>query len=470
MPPRCSAEPWDPVTDNACAASYRHLRESVFAIHRRDGAPPDDYVLKSQLARQELQVDKHLLQLLSSYCKADRLEAALDATLLLSQPASLAAARKISEFFVLPALTERIDLIRQAKTGDDTDNAATKRQSKWTHTTDERTIPVAVANVDDRAYRGGASKNMFAGGADDFFSPKPSAMSSVFGSGRKSSTPSASSSKRRKSVPAPSRLAVDSGFGSDGADANESMDVDGGYASPDADERPSSPKRFRSSPSPMDDEVEEESNAAPPKKGQFTWSQKGRTESQADCCPFLLCSSAVNPFAKRAPAAKSAAPAANPFAGKKGGNLKEVKRTDSFFNRVEGTAPPKSKYCLASLAALCFGLTRCDYLQLKRKASELRTVPRPLRNPKQPSLDRNRRHSSEWHLASQTQQRRRAGNERRPKEKRRTERPRHPHPRRSWMLSSRNPKRLCESCREKGRRWRRLRWRRHRSRTRRRAR
>jgi hypothetical protein len=60
---------------------------------------------------------------------------------------------------------------------------------------------------------------------------------------------------------------------------------------------------------------------------------------------------AVNPFAKRVPAAKSAAPASNPFAGKKGGNLKEVKRTDSFFNRVEGTAPPKSTSKIHSLNA-----------------------------------------------------------------------------------------------------------------------
>ncbi|GAA5978941.1 hypothetical protein JCM5350_004184 [Sporobolomyces pararoseus] len=301
----------------------KHLRESVFVSHRRDGAPPDDYVFKSTLAREELQVDKHLLQLVSAYCKAERLEAALDAVLLLSQPASLSAAMKISDFFALPALSERIDLVRAAKTGEDPEDAALKRQSKYAHLNDDRTIPDPIARSNGRSSRrGGASSNMFAPSGDDFYSPRPSGMSSVFGSGRKSSTPQAStSSKRRKSMQAPSNLGVDSGFGSDGGELNESMEVDGGYASQDAqDAQEPSPKRFRSdSPAAMDEEEAlEESNAPPPKK-------------------------AVNPFAKRAPAAKSAAPAANPFAGKKGGNLKEVKRTDSFFNRVEGTAPPKTK-------------------------------------------------------------------------------------------------------------------------------
>ncbi|GAA5895023.1 chromatin-binding protein CTF4 [Sporobolomyces salmoneus] len=298
----------------------KHLRESIFVTHRRDGAPADDYVSKSALAREELQVDKHLLQLISTYCKAERLEAALDAVLLLTQPASLTAAMKISDFFLLPALSERIDIVRAAKTGEDPDDAASKRQSKYAHLNDERTIPEPRSRsngVNGRSSRGG--------GGDDFFSPRPSGMSSVFGSGRKSSTPlaSSSSSKRRKSMPAPSNLGVDSGFGSDEVEPEgESMDVDlnGDFdEAQDAQDEPS-PKRFRTeSPAAMDEEEEEEvSNAPPPKK-------------------------AVNPFAKRAPAAKSSAPAANPFAGKKGGNSKEVKRTDSFFNRVEGTAPAKTK-------------------------------------------------------------------------------------------------------------------------------
>jgi chromosome transmission fidelity protein 4 len=228
------------------------------------------------LAREELQVDKHLLQLISTYCKAERLEAALDAVLLLSQTASLNAAMKISDFFALPALSERIDLIRAAKTGEDPDSAASKRESKYAHLNDERTIPDPVSRANGAngrsSRRGGGSSNFFApNGGDDFFSPRPSGMSSVFGSGRKSSTPQASSSKRRKSMPAPSNLGVDSGFGSDGGEMNESMEVDeGGYGSQDAQEEPS-PKRFRTdSPLEMEEEeMVEESNAPPPKKGEL---------------------------------------------------------------------------------------------------------------------------------------------------------------------------------------------------------
>lgn len=223
------------------------------------------------LAKEELQIDKHLLQLIQTYCKAERVEAALDAVLLLSQPASLNAALKISDFFALPALSERIEIVRAAKTGEDLDDALSKRQSKYAHLMDDRTIPDPLSRSvgNGRSARGGASSSMFAPSADDLFSPRPSGMSSVFGSGRKSSTPVASSSKRRKSMPAPSNLGIDSGFGgSEDGDVNESMDVEEGYASQDAQE-PS----FRSdSPAAMDEEMEEDSNAPPPKKGKFSFS------------------------------------------------------------------------------------------------------------------------------------------------------------------------------------------------------
>ncbi|GAA5861876.1 hypothetical protein JCM1840_006861 [Sporobolomyces johnsonii] len=302
----------------------KHLRETVFVSHRRDGAPPDDYVLKSALAREELTIDKCLLQLIQTYCKAERLEAALDAVLLLSQPASLQAAAKIAGFFGLPALSERIELVRAAKTGEDPDDAASKRQSKYSHLIDERTIPEALSrSTSGGVGRGGrGTSDLFApgGGRDaDLFSPRPSGISSVFGSARKSSsTPGPSSAKRRKSLQQPSNLGADSGFGgSDDMGPEESMEVDDGYE--DAEGDAPSPKRMRSESEEIFEEnaQEEEAQQALPKK-------------------------AVNPFAKRAAPAKSAAPAANPFAGKKG-STKDVRRTESFFNRVEGTAPPKAK-------------------------------------------------------------------------------------------------------------------------------
>ncbi|GAA6041229.1 hypothetical protein JCM8097_008354 [Rhodosporidiobolus ruineniae] len=295
----------------------KYLRESLFVSHRKDGAPADDYTLKSALAREELAADKHLLQIIQTFCKADRLEAALDAVLLLSQSASLNAAAKIAGFFDLPALQERIQLIQQAKEDEaDPDAAAAKRQSKWAHLSDDRYI---TSGLIGGGGSGGAA-NLFAPGgrgvSRDFFSPRPSG-SSAFGSARKYDTPgsvpppsASSSSKRRKSLmqeqPQPE---------SDDVEV-QMLEDDPMYEGEDV-EPMSSPKRTRVD---SDEPFEEEAIAPPPPK------------------------KAVNPFAKRAAAPKPApSPAANPFADKKAGKTRDVGRTESFFGRVEGKEPPKGK-------------------------------------------------------------------------------------------------------------------------------
>ncbi|EGU12777.1 hypothetical protein RTG_00795 [Rhodotorula toruloides ATCC 204091] len=304
----------------------KYLRESLFVQHRKDGAPAEDYSLKTELARQEVQTDKHLLQIIQTFCKADKLEAALDAVLLLSQPASLIAAAKIAAFFDLPSLGERIELLQQMREdAGDPDEANAKRQSKWAHLADDRFITSAPVGGAARSFGtpGAAAAHLFGPGGghannDHSFSPRPSG-SSAFGSARRAfGTPASvgpsSSSKKRKSLQGPSALA-----GSDGAmqeDDDDALE----YADEmvEEDEPASSPKRMRVDSEEIQIEETQESAPAPKK--------------------------AVNPFAKRASNAKpSASHAANPFADKKAGKAKDLGRTDSFFHRVEGKEAPKAK-------------------------------------------------------------------------------------------------------------------------------
>ncbi|BGP21985.1 chromosome segregation protein [Rhodotorula toruloides] len=304
----------------------KYLRESLFVQHRKDGAPADDYSLKTELARQEVQTDKHLLQIIQTFCKADKLEAALDAVLLLSQPASLIAAAKIAAFFDLPSLKERIELLQQTREdAGDPDEANAKRQSKWAHLADDRFITSApVGGTRTFGTPGAAAARLFGPGGGHAnnnlsFSPRP-AGSSAFGSARRAfGTPAlggpSSSSKKRKSSQGQSALA-----GSDGAMQDDDDDFALEYADEivEEDEPASSPKRMRVDSEEIQIEGTQEVAPAPKK--------------------------AANPFAKRASNARpSASHAANPFADKKAGKAKDLGRTDSFFHRVEGKEAPKPR-------------------------------------------------------------------------------------------------------------------------------
>lgn len=198
---------------------HRYLRESTLLAHRRDGAPPDDFMLSSELSRKELSTDKHLLMVIQTACKAERLEAALDATLLLTQPASIDAAAKIARFFNLPGLEERIRLVEESKTGVRQGEEDNKRQSKWAHLADERTITTGMPNGGN-LHKQSSRSNLFAGAGpvpSASFTPRPS---SAFAPSARLSTGKAQSS-----------MAADDSYGlmngSDGVEyGNESMDVD----------------------------------------------------------------------------------------------------------------------------------------------------------------------------------------------------------------------------------------------------
>lgn len=237
----------------------RYLRESVFVQHRKDGAPADDFRLKTELARVELQTEKHLLQIIQTFCKADRLEAALDAVLLLNQPASLVAASKIAGFFTLPALQERVELLQQMREeAGDPDAAAAKRQSKWSHLADDRyfTSGSAFAGASTSA-----AADLFGPGSSEAFGARK-----AFGTSSASmmSAAGASSSRKRasgaKGAPVAHAAADSDEIGPEVFDDDDNLEYDG-------DGPVSSPKRMR-----MDSEEHEEELDAPapppPKKGE----------------------------------------------------------------------------------------------------------------------------------------------------------------------------------------------------------
>ncbi len=158
----------------------KYQRESFFSSYRRDGAPADDYVQKTQLGRAELETDKHLIKLIQTFCKAERLEAALDAALLLSQAASLVAAGKLAGYYKMPGLEERVRAVKEHK---DAEQEGTKREGKWSHLVDERTITAEAVGGGVR--RGAGSAGFFNAGssqarrADSSVPP-----SSSYGAGR----------------------------------------------------------------------------------------------------------------------------------------------------------------------------------------------------------------------------------------------------------------------------------------------
>ncbi|KAK4049727.1 DNA polymerase alpha accessory factor Mcl1 [Microbotryomycetes sp. JL201] len=289
----------------------KYLRETMFVTHRRDGAAPDDEELKSSIARQELETDKTVLLLVQSACKADRLEAALDAVLMLSQPASVAAAAKIAHFYNLPSLEDRIELVKEAKTGMRSFENDNKREGKWAHLMDDRTIVTANRH----GSRGDG--NLFGGGMGGMGGGRHARVDSSMPP--MSFTPRPSSVLNRGHVETPRSTAVsvsaveqadEETWDAEG-DESTNVDDDHGYERSNAAAQSSSPKRARSA------SVDAEAMAAPPKK-------------------------AVNPFAKRAAVLASSSPA-NPFASKNKAGAKDLTRTGSFFNRIEGKEAPKPK-------------------------------------------------------------------------------------------------------------------------------
>ncbi|TIB86792.1 WD40 repeat-like protein [Wallemia mellicola] len=89
------------------------MRDSLLLNHARDSNEEDEF--EEEIKQHEIQIDKGILQLINTACKADKLQRALDAAAMLNQFTSIDAAMKIAAFFHLPSLQDRIYLLKEDK-------------------------------------------------------------------------------------------------------------------------------------------------------------------------------------------------------------------------------------------------------------------------------------------------------------------------------------------------------------------
>ena len=99
-----------------------------------------------EISQAELAVDKALLQLIQTACKADKLARALDLATLLASTKSIESAAQIANFYHLPGLKEKISALRAVKEDelDDRDEADRRRRengARWGNGNAGRYVP-----------------------------------------------------------------------------------------------------------------------------------------------------------------------------------------------------------------------------------------------------------------------------------------------------------------------------------------
>lgn len=115
--------------------SYVRQTLSVNSLRDRQIAA-NSTAFESDISRAELSIDKALLQLIQTACKADKLSRALDLATLLTSTNSIESAAQIANFYHLPGLKEKISALREVKEDelDDRDDADRRRKengSRW---------------------------------------------------------------------------------------------------------------------------------------------------------------------------------------------------------------------------------------------------------------------------------------------------------------------------------------------------
>lgn len=120
--------------------------------HHSDLTSTDDYSTKVDLDSQKVELDKQLLKLMQSSCNhtpAPQLQRALDYANLLMNINSLEAASKISKFFNLVGLEDRITKVKESKELQASTDPE-KRISKYAHLEDYNIITGSRPSVNGR--------------------------------------------------------------------------------------------------------------------------------------------------------------------------------------------------------------------------------------------------------------------------------------------------------------------------------
>lgn len=287
------------------------MRDTLISGHLKDGLDPHDRTQRSKLTSIILDIDKHLLKLMQIACKEDKLEQALDAARLLGQPQSLEAASKLAAFFHQRGLQERIELLKEARSGEPSLEKE-RRESKWGHLVDNRTLVDSAQEALAYSSRDAA----FATRSTNTLS-KPVELSGA----SKRSLGDGSALGQMPTRAAPAVQHIDSGLGTS-----------------------SDPPEYDTTAA-MEEDVQEEEEEELEDETQLVNSPDRETTAEPSPLPTRVAppapkTKAANPFAKQNKAAAPPPTSSNPFAKRANGVGKQsdLKRSDSFFERVEGTA------------------------------------------------------------------------------------------------------------------------------------
>ncbi|KAA1129600.1 hypothetical protein PGTUg99_031432 [Puccinia graminis f. sp. tritici] len=161
-----------------------YLRGSLIHHHRVDLANPENATLRSELSINQLELEKQVLKLIESCCKTEpepSLQKALDYSTYLKNMNTLDASMKISKFFNLAGLQERISKLREARELEDelADRSGLgKRKSKYAHLEDYEIMTDSRSSSKRKA--GSSTLSVF----QQPFEELPSAMSSARAAGR----------------------------------------------------------------------------------------------------------------------------------------------------------------------------------------------------------------------------------------------------------------------------------------------
>ena len=96
------------------------LRESIYLGHLRESKnnnedEDEDDIIENEMKSNEINIDKQILQLMQTACKAQKYQRALDAVKMLHQFQSIDVALQIASYFEVASLQDRIYLLKEDK-------------------------------------------------------------------------------------------------------------------------------------------------------------------------------------------------------------------------------------------------------------------------------------------------------------------------------------------------------------------
>ncbi|KIJ49698.1 hypothetical protein M422DRAFT_59357 [Sphaerobolus stellatus SS14] len=118
----------------------KFLREELHVGFLRDAL--GGTLTDSDIAKQELALDKEIIQMIQMACKADKLQRALDAAALFHHTTSFDMAIKVADFYRLGGLQEKLQMMKQER--ESRDRFAEERDSRLGWARDSAPIPAPL--------------------------------------------------------------------------------------------------------------------------------------------------------------------------------------------------------------------------------------------------------------------------------------------------------------------------------------